>query len=121
MDPRTLETNKNCLVVAAAIEEAPPSLFDMTSASDLATSCGTPACIAGWTAHALPGCSRDHEWDPVLCAEKLGMTDNYHDTFFFPKARDGTALHLVQVTQSMAVAHLRRYAATGEQYFDLND
>lgn len=116
---------ENVLAVAAAIEghTIPDLGFNMGNwvAKESSTrpdrsghSCGTVACIAGWTKRIrtqIPvGINEDFYWGPE--AKWLGLDVDEGEELFF--GDDWTCAHLNDVTPSEAVAVLRHLAETGE-------
>jgi hypothetical protein len=96
--------------------------FDMADGM-VRTGCGTAGCIAGHAAVLWPDVREDgwakadgFTWEDDRLCEKLGLTKDQHEDLFFdvPGCADG--VHYVD--RAMAIAAVRRFAATGEIRFD---
>lgn len=99
------------------------------NATDVSASCGTAGCSAGHAAllwedireavtsdYAEPG---DYTWDHEKLADKLGLSRDQHDELFWlPQYEDHTPADLADITKEDAVATLRRFASSGETYYD---
>ena len=110
------ETQQNCLELADYIERQPEGRFRMNS-WDL-PGCGTAGCIAGhgfalWSDLPRKG-GKDVRYVPMNCAKKLGLNEDQATAMFLPNS-------MSDITKPMAVAALRRFALTGEIYFDPAD
>ena len=107
------ETQQNCLELADYIERQPDGRFRMNSWG--IPSCGTAGCIAGHGFALWPELPRrGDKYVPMDCAEKLGLSESQAYGMFLPYG-------LETITKPVAVAALRRFALTGEIYFDPAD
>lgn len=107
------------LAVADAMERDESLGFDMEYFYEEDHSCGTVACIAGWTCLTLGEVSTEEarEWllDPyaidwdVKAAGILGLTPTQSHQLFYTSRLQGD-----RVTRKTAIHVLREYARTGE-------
>ena len=98
--------------------------FNMSS-PEADPECGTAGCIAGHAAVLWPSVREHHfglpgfSWDGDKLTPFLGISDDQHEDLFFGPAADGILLG--DITRSMAVAAVRRFADTGKIEFKLTD
>jgi len=120
--------NKEALYKVAEAIENHPRQFDMgmTTIPD-SRYCGTAGCIAGFAAMLYPEAVRDKEgnktdttFDELELCEILGMTlEETTNLFWDIKNKNGRKIVYDSVTPSIAAATVRRFAETGEIYFDV--
>jgi len=124
---------KNALELSNFIESEKYA-FDLDTAK-IDESCGTAGCVAGhadalWTSGDY---SRSRDYDRTIIIDKLSLEGlKYEVLCLTPLDKSGSRLrefgwssngnaNRKAVTRSMAVATLRRYAMSGEVYYDLED
>lgn len=98
------------LHIADLIEKLEPQQFDM---NEWANSCGTVACIAGWTYltyadEVIPGSAG------TVAAEILGLDEEVANSLFVPTDEDGLDAMYEDITPAHAAQTLRKLAETGE-------
>ena len=107
--------------------EADPAAFDYSNPFHIKKGAVCPTCIGGWAARLWPEevgyryGNGDGSWLDGALTDFLGMNKDEHDLLTYtPKTKGGRSFGR-RVTAAVAVAVLRRYAATGEVFFDPGD
>ena len=129
---KVIVRNKEALLKVAEAIERYPDKFDMGEIKiPDPNNCGTAGCIAGFAAMLYPEATEPHydyvsdriwSFHEKTLAKILGITDDECVHLFWQtKAKNGSYIGFEKITASMAAATVRRFAETGEIYFDLKE